>query len=89
MQSSCLQSQIGSQHSRGQSPGVLATSLQSEIDHLASSNGAPSFVPHVTVVAGVEGSEQDIIQKATEAAAQLKVAGPHDKKFQLLIDTSP
>ncbi|KAK9832428.1 hypothetical protein WJX74_009958 [Apatococcus lobatus] len=56
-----------------QPSGVLANRLQTEIDHLAGlTNEAPSFLPHVTVVAGVEGTEQEVLQRATEAAAQIQ-----------------
>ncbi len=53
--------------------GELANLLQQEINHLASSNDAPAFAPHVTVVAGADGTEQDILRKAAELAATLEV----------------
>lgn len=53
--------------------GILASSLQTEIDHLASTNAAPSFKPHVTIMAGAEATEHEILALASELAAQLKV----------------
>ncbi|KAK9868476.1 hypothetical protein WJX84_011235 [Apatococcus fuscideae] len=55
-----------------QPSGMLASSLQTEIDHLASTNAAPSFKPHVTIMAGAEATEHEILALASELAAQLK-----------------
>ena len=53
--------------------GRLATQLQREIDHLADAYGGAIFQPHITLIGGVTGSEQQVIATAKKLAASIKV----------------
>lgn len=41
--------------------GPLAARLQKEIDYLADAYGGPTFPPHVTLVGGVIGTEEQVV----------------------------
>ena len=53
--------------------GEIASALQQEISYLANAYGGPTFPPHVTLVGGINGSDEHALQLATELATKLKV----------------
>ena len=53
--------------------GKLATQLQQEIDCLSEAYGGPTFPPHITLVGGITGSEENILETAKKLAAAVKV----------------
>jgi len=58
--------------------GPLAAQLQKEIDYFADAYGGPSFPPHVTLVGGVHGTEEQIVECAQGLADVLQ---PYRIKF--------
>ncbi|DBA86322.1 TPA: hypothetical protein ACH3X2_005557 [Trebouxia sp. C0005] len=52
--------------------GPLAARLQKEINYLADPYGGPTFPPHVTLVGGVNGPEEQIIECAKGLADTLQ-----------------
>ncbi|DBA77639.1 TPA: hypothetical protein ACH3X1_009437 [Trebouxia sp. C0004] len=58
--------------------GPLAAQLQKEIDYLADAYGGPTFPPHVTLVGGVNGTEEQIVECAKGLADNLQ---PYRIKF--------
>ena len=56
--------------------GPLAAQLQKEIDYLADAYGGPTFPPHVTLVGGVNGTEEQIVECAKGLADVLQVFRP-------------
>lgn len=56
--------------------GSLADKLHAEIKGLAGRTpGAPVFQPHVTLLGGIQATEADVLHRAQQLAARLKV-GP-------------
>lgn len=52
--------------------GATADQLQQEINYLADAYGGPTFPPHVTLVGGVTGNEDQVLESAQDLAAKLK-----------------
>lgn len=56
------------------SAGPLYDKLHAEVRRLAAAvPGAPTFLPHVTLLGGVRTSEADVLERARTLAGQLKV----------------
>lgn len=53
--------------------GKLASQLQQQIDYLAEAYGGPTFPPHITLVGGVTGSKQQVLDTAKRLAGIIKV----------------
>lgn len=57
--------------------GPLADKLHTEIKSLAGRTpGAPTFLPHVTLLGGIRATEADVLARAQQLAARLKVGWP-------------
>lgn len=56
------------------SAGPLYDKLHAEVRRLAAAvPGAPTFLPHLTLLGGVRTSEADVLERARTLAGQLKV----------------
>lgn len=56
--------------------GPLAAKLHAEVRRLAAAvPGAPAFLPHVTLLGGVQSTEAAMLERARTLAGQLKVGG--------------
>ena len=53
--------------------GDICARLRETIDRLARELGTPAFEPHVTLLAPLEGTERQHLQRTSELARQLKV----------------
>ena len=65
--------------------GTLASQLQHQINSLAEAYDGPTFPPHVTLVGGVTGSEQQVLDTAKQLAGIIKVQGSSFPEFPQLL----
>jgi len=50
--------------------------VQEEIDHMAAQHDdAPSFLPHVTLIGGLNKTGQEVLETAEKLAGEIEVGG--------------
>lgn len=71
--------------------GEIASSLKRRIRELSEEYNSPAFEPHLTLLGGLKGDEEDLVQKTISLASLLKPfdivltkAGYRDRYFQSL-----